>query len=106
MQLTIEQQISYTELERVGSEEFYQSLKELSNTIISLQYAPKEFLSFKVREATLGRIVSQGLGDTVFQCQIRGTTYTFTREHLEQMSKREFNELFAHLRLNSNQFGE
>lgn len=100
MQSTIERQISNTQLKCVGYEELYQHLQELPNTIISLQYAPKVFLTFNVREAKLGRVVSEGLRDIAFECQIRGTTYTFTRKHLEQMSKREFNELFEYLRLN------
>lgn len=101
MQSTIERPISNTELKCVAYEELYQHLQELPNTIISLQYAPKVFLSFNVREAKLGRIVSEGIRDMAFECEIRGNTYTFIQEHLEQMSKREINELFEHLRLNS-----
>jgi phenylalanyl-tRNA synthetase beta subunit len=42
-------------------------------------------------------IVRQGFKNVALQCQIRGTTYTFTDEHLDQMSKREINDLFNHL---------
>ena len=78
---------------------FYQQVKKLSSTIISLQYKPKEFLSFKVYEANLGAIVRQGVKDIALQCQIRGITYTLVKEHLDQMSKRELNELLNHLGL-------
>jgi NAD(P)H-nitrite reductase large subunit len=83
----------------VAAGNFYQQVKKISSTIISLQYKPKEFLSFKVYEANLGAIVRQGVKDIALQCQIRGTTYTLVEEHLDQMSKRELNDLLNHLGL-------
>ncbi|HEY9596074.1 MAG TPA: hypothetical protein V6D33_00190, partial [Cyanophyceae cyanobacterium] len=58
-----------------------------------------KFLSFKVYEATKGEIVHQGLDedDMTIRCQIRDTIYTFTREHLDQLSNRERHELFKQL---------
>lgn len=93
-----------TAFDRVGVEDFYQQIRSSSNTIISIQYKSKEFLSFKVYEAKNGVIVNQEVNDIVLQCQIRGTSYTFNRKHLDQMSKREINELFNHLRLDSSSF--
>ncbi len=89
---------------RVATENFYQQINSLSNTIISLQYKPKQFLSFKLNEAKLGAIVRQGVKEIALQCQIRGTTYTFTSEHVEQMSKRELNDLLNYLGIDGNQW--
>lgn len=83
----------------VASADFYQQLKNLSDTIISLQYSANNFLTFKVQEASRGSVVSQGAEVATLQCQVRGTTYTFTREHLDQMSNRELNELLNQLGL-------
>lgn len=93
-----------TAFDGVGSEDFYQQVRSSSNTIISIQYKPKEFLSFKVYEARSGVIVNEGVNDLALQCQVRGTSYTFNRKHLDQMSKREINELFNHLMLDSSKF--
>ena len=93
-----------TSLDSVGSEDFYQAIRSSSNTIISIQYKSNEFLSFKVYEARSGVIVNQGVNDIALQCKIRGTSYTFNRRHLDQMSKREINELFNHLRLDGSKF--
>lgn len=96
---------SETEATLFASENFYCILNNRSSSIISLQYNPDEFLSFKVYEANQGAIVRRGFKDIALQCQIRGTTYTFSDEHLDQMSKRELNDLFNHLGFNSNQSG-
>ncbi len=85
---------------RTASEDFYQQLKSISNTIISLQYEANTFLSFKVHEACLGSIVSPE-PNLILQCHIRGNTYTFTREHLDQLSNREYRELLNHLKIDS-----
>ena len=90
-----------TDFHSVASENFYQKLQSLSNTIISLQYKPGNFLTFKVQEASFGSIVRQENETIAIQCQIRGTTYTFTHEQLDQMSKRELNDLLNHLGLES-----
>jgi hypothetical protein len=81
------------------SENFYQQLERLSNTIISLQYNRDKLLSFRVSEVSLAGILSQGSEDKnlAIQCQIRGNTYKLTREHIEQLSNRECRELFQHL---------
>jgi hypothetical protein len=83
-------------------EDFYQRLENISSTIISFQYSPNKLLTFKVYEASQGAILRRGLKNIALRCQIRGTTYTFTREHLEQLSKRECHELFNHLRVTPN----
>jgi|SRR5919199_6551798 hypothetical protein len=70
-----------------------QRLENISNTTISLQYNRDTFLSFKVYEASEGFIMRQGDEIIGFDCLIRGTTYRFTREHLEQLSTRELHEL-------------
>ncbi|HEY9651025.1 MAG TPA: hypothetical protein V6C95_10210 [Coleofasciculaceae cyanobacterium] len=79
--------------------DFYQQLKTIPNTTISLQYNCDKFLSFKVYEATQGRIINQGFdeNDVTIRCQIRDTTYTFTHEHLSQLSNRERHDLFKQL---------
>lgn len=84
-----------------GLADFYQQLNSIPNTIISLQYQADKFLTFKVNEASYGSVLRQGAEDTniVLQCQIRGTTYTFTRNHLDQLSNRECRELLNHLGL-------
>ncbi len=84
-----------------GLADFYQQLNSIPNTIISLQYQANKFLTFKVNEASYGAVLRQGADDTniVLQCQIRGTTYTLTRNHLEQLSNRECSELLNHLGL-------
>ena len=98
MQLSITPpKLPETEANSGASENFYWQLKDRSSSIISLQYNPNDFLSFKVYEATCGVIVRQGFKNVALQCQIRGTTYTFTDEHLDQMSKREINDLCNHL---------
>lgn len=86
-----------TNFHSVVSGDFYQNLQSLSNSIISLQYKPDKFLTFKVQEASFGSIVRQENKNIAIRCLIRGTTYTFTHEHLDQMSKRELNDLFNHL---------
>jgi hypothetical protein len=87
----------------VSSNDFYQKIKNSSNTIVSLQYNNDKFLSFKVYEAQSGTLVRQGDKDIALRCQIRGSVYTFTREHVTQMSKREFNDLLSHLGIDSSQ---
>ena len=83
---------------------FYQSLKEIPNTTISLQYDPNTFLSFKVYDASQGAIVLTTLKEIALQCQIRGTTYLLTRVHMDQMSNRERNELFNYLGVETSEF--
>lgn len=84
--------------------DLYQRLDNTPNTIISLQYDPDNFLSFKVYEASEGAIVRPSLGAIAIQCQIRGKTYKLTGEHLSQLSNRERRELFGHLGVNDSQF--
>ena|SRR3712207_729868 len=83
--------------------DFYNQLDNRPNTIISLQYDSDKLLSFKVYEAKLGAIVRRGNQDVALECQIRGKTYTLTREHLKQMSNRECQELFKHLEIDGQQ---
>ena len=90
-----------TNFHSVASENFYQQLQSLSNTIISIQYNPNNFLTFKVQESSFGAIVRQGMENIAIRCQIRGATYTFTHEHLDQMSKRELNDLLNQLGLDT-----
>ena len=103
MQATIAPIIPGTEFYSITSEYFYQEINNSSNTIISLQYKPKQFVSFKVYEAKRGAIVRLGPNDVALRCQIRGTTYTFTNEHIDQMSVRELSELLNHLGMDANQ---
>ena len=103
MQATIAPPVPGTEFYSVASSDFYQEINNSSSTIISLQYKPKQFVSFKVYEAKGGAIVRQGANDVAIRCQIRGTTYTFTNEHIDQMSLRELSELLNHLGMNANQ---
>lgn len=81
------------------SQDFYKQLDNLSNTIISFQYNRDKLLSFRVSEASRGAIISQGSEEKniAIQCDIRGNTYNLTREHIEQLSNREYRELFQHL---------
>ena len=85
------------------SESFFRVSQSISNTIISLQYTYHELLVFKVHEAIDGAIVHGKNGEVVLQCEIRGTQYRLTRDHLEQMSNRECSELFNQLRVDGNQ---
>ncbi len=87
----------------VEGDDFYQKLQNFSNTIISIQYNATEFLTFKVWNAQQGRIVRLGTKAVGLQCRIDGKLYTFNREHLDMMSKRECNELFQHLGIDGSQ---
>ena len=101
MQLSVSlQNYAQTSANSVDSEKLYQQLKNLPNSIISLQYNPEKFLSFKVYEVNLKAIVFHKFQATTLQCQIRGATYTFTDEHLDQMTNRELNDLFNYLGIN------
>lgn len=80
------------------SQEFYQSLRTISNTIISLQYDSSKFLCFKVYEVRLMTLVNPE-PNLAIQCQIQGNTYLFTREHFDQLSDREYRELLNHLKI-------
>jgi hypothetical protein len=80
-------------------ENLYQQLETISNTTISLQYNTNKFLTFKVYEASKGKLLSQEHENYTLQCQIRGTTYKLTREHLDQLSNRERRELLNHLKI-------
>ncbi|MBD0302463.1 MAG: hypothetical protein ICV85_09870 [Tolypothrix sp. T3-bin4] len=103
MQATIAPPLRGTEFYSVASSDFYQEINNSSSTIISLQYKPKQLVSFKVYEAKGGAIVRLGANDVAIRCQIRSTTYTFTNEHIDQMSLRELSELLNHLGMNANQ---
>ena len=85
------------------SESFFRASQSISNTIISLQYTYHELLVFKVHEAIDGDIVHEKNGEIVLRCEIRGTQYRLTRDHLEQMSNRECSELFNQLGIDGNQ---
>ncbi len=88
----------------VSGEDFYRQLKTVPNTVISVQYSTKEFLSFNICKIKQGRIVNSGTKGIALQCQISGKTYTFTHAHFNQMSNRERYELFNYLGLDANQF--
>ncbi len=81
-------------------ESYYQTSPSISNTIISVQYTYHELLVFKVHEASWGAIAHERNGEIVLQCEIRGTQYRLTHEHLEQLSNRECQELFNQLGVN------
>ena len=82
----------------------YDFFKNFSNTTIFIQYNPEAFLSFKVYEASQGILMYLSSRELALQCQIRGTTYTFNREHIAQMSYRECHELFNQLGVDGSQF--
>lgn len=84
-------------------ENLYQQLENISSTTISVQYDPNNFLTFKVYEASIGMLVGQGSENIALQCQIRGTTYRLTREHLDQLSNRERRELLNQLGIKDKQ---
>ena len=86
-------------LENVSSD-FYQHLKSISNTILSLQYDSSKFLCFKIYEARLVTLVNPP-PNLAIQCQIQGNTYIFTREHFDQLSDREYKELLNHLKIDN-----
>ncbi len=79
-----------------ASGNLYLLLESFSNTTISVQYTSLTLLIFRVHEACDGIVLRQG-DELALQCLIRGTTYTLTREHLYQLSKRELSELLDHL---------
>ncbi len=105
LQATLLLENSFSNLYSQNASDFYQSLKEVSNTTISLQYDFDTFLSFKVYEASQGSIVPTQFNDIALKCQIRGTTYLFNREHLDQMSNRERRELLNHLGIDTDDVG-
>lgn len=90
-----------------SSDYVYQELNSAPNTTISLPYNSKDFLSFKVYEASQGAIVRQEgkdkKEDVALRCEIRGTTYTFTRDHLDLLSNGERRDLFNYLGIDGGQ---
>ena len=78
-------------------------LQKLSNTRIFFQYDAETFISFKVYEASQGVLVYLKSGEIAIQCQIQGTTYTLTQEHMIQIGHRERQELFNQLGVNGSQ---
>ena len=87
----------------VVEQDINRQLNSIPDTIISLQYNPNEFLTFRVCKANYGEIVRSGNKVVGLQCQIAGKTYTFNHEHFNQMSKRECRDLFNYLGVNSHQ---
>ena len=85
--------------ESLSLENDWQSI--IKTMIISLQYNERDFLTFKVTDTGWGRILNLGLGEIALQCQIKGVTYTFYPQHLENMSEIERQSLFMHLGLNN-----
>lgn len=78
-------------------------LQKLSNTRIFFQYDAETFISFKVYEASQGVLVYLKSGEIALHCQIQGTTYTLTQEHMIQIGHRERQELFNQLGVNGSQ---
>lgn len=78
-------------------------LQKLSNTRIFFQYDAETFISFKVYEASQGILVYLKSGEIALHCQIQGTTYTLTQEHMIQIGPRERQELFNQLGVNGSQ---
>ncbi|NET56175.1 MAG: hypothetical protein F6K47_08360 [Symploca sp. SIO2E6] len=77
----------------------YQQSDDISSSlpIISIDYRPRQFLSFNIAEASQGQVVRYANKAIALRCEIRGTTYTFDREHLEIMSDSERNLLYNQL---------
>lgn len=88
---------------RVMEQDINQQLSSIPDTIISIQYNPNEFLTFRVCKANQGKIVRSGSKVVGLQCQIGDKTYTFDHEHFNQMSKRECRDLFNYLGVNDSQ---
>ncbi len=65
---------------------------------------PKQILGLNLKEARLGAIVRRGGIEIALEGRMRGTPYTFTSEHVEQMSKRELNDLLNYLGIDGNQW--
>lgn len=95
---------SYFNFHYQESNYFYYFLQKLSKTEIFLQYDSETFLSFKLYEVSQGVLVYLRSREMALQCQIRGTTYTLTPEHMVQMSNRDRNELFNQLGVDGSQF--
>ena len=79
-------------------------LQKISNTPLFIQYDSETLLTFKVYEVSQGVLVYLRSGEIALQCQIRGTTYTFTRNHIVQMSYGECREFFKQLGIDGSQF--
>jgi hypothetical protein len=90
--------LPFQEFSLASSEDFGQPLNNLSNTLITLQYEARTLLSFRVHEASQGTIGKQE-PNSILKCQIRGNNYTFSREHLDQLSDREYTELLNQLKI-------
>lgn len=88
----------------IAKNDFYQQLTNNPDTIISIQYSQKEFLSFHVRQVAEGQVVNSGTEAVGLCCKIDGKVYTFNQDHIMQMSNRECNELFQHLGIDGRQF--
>ncbi len=84
----------------VMEQDINQQLNNIPDTIISLQYKPNQFLTFRVCQANNGEIVKSGSKVVGLQCQIGDKTYTFNHEHFNQMSKRECGDLCKYLGVN------
>ena len=87
----------------VMEEEINKQLRNLPDTIISLQYNPDEFLTFRVCTVSQGEIIRSATQSIGLKCRIGGKTYIFNREHLNQMSNRERRELFNYLGVNGSE---
>lgn len=95
---------SYFNYHYQESNYFYYFLQKLSKTEIFIQYDSETFLSFKLYEVSQGVLVYLRSREMALKCQIRGTTYTLTPEHMVQMSNRDRNELFNQLGVDGSQF--
>lgn len=73
------------------------------STILCIQYTERRPLVFKVHEASRGKIVRLENNEVTLQCYIRGSLYTFYREHLESLSQNEQNQLYSHLEIDASQ---
>jgi hypothetical protein len=83
---------------------FYEQLSGFSNTIISIQYDADELLTFRVSQAQEGEIRKSTDEDISLLFQVNNKIYTLNRQHFNQMSNRELNELFNQLGFDGSRF--
>ncbi|NET59437.1 MAG: hypothetical protein F6K47_25830 [Symploca sp. SIO2E6] len=81
----------------------YESVSSTPSLIISVIEDGSLLVSFDVTEATQGKIMHSGHKAYALCCEIRGQTYSFTREHLDILSSSERKILYDWLKVDGSE---